>query len=1280
MMALVAHKYMPEQMPIEELRATFAAREHTLEFLVKAIRDQIGARTLTSYLITGPRGSGKTTLVLMLCLRLREEPELAAAWLPVRFPEELPAITSLRDFFATALAVLAEEGIDGARAWHERVEREPDERRSRGLAVTALRRLAEERGRRLILFVENFDQLFDRAWAKEEATLRRLLMSDPFMLIVGTTVRQFEALRAYGRAFFNYFCEVPLKRLDDKQVRALLVSRAEWDGRPDVAERYRAHQADIRAICRLTGGNARLTLMLYEILSHGDIKSVVATLRQLVDQLTPLLKDVLEHELTDQQRKVVDALMRAGGTATPRTLASATRLSLNTVTTQLQRLREAEVVNVQGGGKGRPAYYFVPDQLFCTWYQMRYLHPHRRRIEMFLEVLRTWFKAEQRLERVKSVVAAASSFRGGPLVGAAVAAEYYAASLAGTEHDRAASDLAVATWLKTGNLQEAAFALAELRDVRGEDRRLYEASAYAGLGEWAEEHGDVAIAVQALRFAVERDPTNGETRLRYGVALDKQGEHGLAFECFDEVARDATDPRVKSLALVSRGIARGRQGDTSGAIADFTAVVEPEGAPREQVMRALVGRGSARGQERDLAGAIADFTAGVELEGAPREQLVRALVGRGSARAGQGDLTEAVADFTAVVELEGVPRGQMARALVLRGASRTLQADTAGAIADYTAVVELEGAPHGPVAASLVSRGIAREKQGDSAGAIADYTAVVKLEGAPHELVVRALVRRGTARAQQGNASGALADFTAVVDLEGAPREQGAQALVNRGVSRGQQGDTSGAIADYTAVVELMGAPREQVVRALVGRAAARMQQRDIAGVIADYTALVELEGAACEQVAKALVIRGTAREAQGDTPAAISDYTAVVELEDAPHESVSEALVRRGIAREQQGDTAGAIADYTAVVELDGAPREKVVRALVRRGIARAQQDDASGALADYTAVAGLEGAPREEVAKALFKRGVVRGDQGDASGASADFTAVVELEGAPLGLVGAALINRGVIRGQQGDASGALADYTAVAGLEGAPREEVAKARFNRGVVRGNQGDASGASADFTAVIELEGVPRELVGAALVNRGVARALQGDASGAIRDLTAVVDLSEVPPELQATALFSRAQAYVNFGQSDRAFEDAIAVATNPACSMSLRMWAFAAAARVSTSDQHRVERVCSDAKASISSLAPEQRRESILELLSCLSSAKTASVWLRVWRAVSQDQPPDVLSSLAFLDAVAGVLEGRDRSVLNPLPPEQREFAEEILRKLQPPTPTDTGPVNGVL
>jgi len=156
-MPLIAHKYMPAEIDEEELKATFAARQHTLDYLVKSLRDQAGAETLTSYLITGPRGAGKTTIVLMLCLRIAEDERLAAAWLPVRFPEELPGVTSLRDLLAEALHVMAEDGVADAAELHKKVAAEMDDEQSLELAVGGLRQIAERQGRRLVLFVENLD-------------------------------------------------------------------------------------------------------------------------------------------------------------------------------------------------------------------------------------------------------------------------------------------------------------------------------------------------------------------------------------------------------------------------------------------------------------------------------------------------------------------------------------------------------------------------------------------------------------------------------------------------------------------------------------------------------------------------------------------------------------------------------------------------------------------------------------------------------------------------------------------------------------------------------------------------------------------------------------------------------------------------------------------------------------------------------------------------------------------------------------------------------------------
>jgi tetratricopeptide (TPR) repeat protein/energy-coupling factor transporter ATP-binding protein EcfA2 len=774
-MSLVAHKYTPSEMSEQELEATFAARGHTVDYLLKSLREQIHSGTLSSFVITGPRGSGKSTVIQMVALRIKQDPGLQAAWLPVVFPEEQFNIGSLRDLMAATLQMLVKQGISPANVWLEKVEAETNEEQSLQLAVTGLREVTRQQGKRLVLFIENLNQLLEECLNDQmKGTFRRLLMSDPFMMVIGSTVHLFDSLKDYDESFFNYFGQVMLDRLTAEEVFELLRLRAVFDGNHEFLKELPGHQSKIRAIVLLSGGNPRLVLMLYELLTQRKVTTILQCLTRLVDELTPLLKHEIEN-LPPQQRQIIHALMEKGGAAQPTDLVGPTRLPLNAITTQLGRLKEAQFVEVLGGGKGRTANYTVSDKLFSVWYRMRYLGQNRRRIEMFVEVLRVWFEEEERLVTLRKLALPEQGGAAQFLRDSATTAEYFAASLQGTPHERLATGLCIDQWAKA-DLREAAFAYADLSCGAGEMPDLDEIRAYKGLGDFFFEHGDPHRAIEALNLVIAKHPT---------------------------------DVR----ALNNRGIAKRQLGDNHGAISDYTAVIKLEDAPEEEVARALVDRGATKGLSGDVQGAISDCNAVIEMEDAPKEQTALALFNRGIAKCQFNDIHGAISDYTGVIELEGAPSETVALALFNRGVAKRQLGDNPGAISDYNALIEMEGVPDQYVARALFNRGNAKHQLGDMPAAISDYTAFTEMEGVRVEDVARALVNRGVTKRRLGDAEGAISDWSAVIDMVGVPNEQRARAFFGRWLTFRRQDETL-AVDDLLKVIDLAVMTDDLVVHA----------------------------------------------------------------------------------------------------------------------------------------------------------------------------------------------------------------------------------------------------------------------------------------------------------------------------------------------------------------------------------------------------------------------------------------------------------------------------------
>lgn len=1266
-MTLVTHKYTPAGMSDRELQETFAAREHTVEYLLKSLRDQIHAGTPSSFVVTGPRGAGKSTLIRLVALRIRADPVLNAAWIPIVFPEEQFNVYSLRDLLAATIEILAKEDLPGAKSWLASVEGEASDEQSLQLAITGLKEITRKQGRRLVLFVENIHLWLEQSLdPKSRGTLRRLLMNEPFLMLVGSAIRVLDSLKKYDEALFNYLGEVRLDRLDTDQVFELLRRRAVFDGNDAFLRNFPAQRPKVRAIAQLSGGNPRLTLMLYELLSHLQASTVVQYLRRLVDELTPLFKHEIEN-LPPQQRKIIHALMEQGGTAKPTDLVAPTRLRLNAVTTQLKRLRDAQFVEVSGGGKGRPAYYSTPDRLFGIWYQMRYLNQNRRRIELLVEALRIWFEEDERLLALKDIAEKGRGAALHELRDASTTAEYLAASLRGTQYEIQATESSIDLWTKT-DLREAAAAYADVMAYRSGAELFDEPEAHSKLGEWLVGHGDHRRAIQALD------------------------------EC---IANRPADSRVYAEALVSRGFASANLGNSEDAVADFTAAIALAGAPSNQVAKALSNRGVMKGQRGDVEGAIADFTAAIDLEGAPNEQIAIALFNRGFTKEQHGHVDGAIDDYTSVIELDGAPSDQVARALSNRGALKGQRGDFEAATADYTAAVELEGAPSEQVAIAFFNNGVTKGQRGDVESAIADYTAAIELEGAPSELVGRALVNRGVTKGQRGDIEAAIADFASAIALEGSPSEQVAKALVARGITKGERGDVDGAIADYTAAIELKNAPNEQVAMAHFNRGVTKGQRGDLEGAVADFTVAINLVGAPRKLVAQSLFNRGITKGRRGNLKEAITDFTSTIDLVDAPRELVEQSLFNRGIAKGQRGDVEGAIADYSTAIEFEGAPRELVARALVNRGAERGKRDDVEGAIsdcsavieledapseqvakalvnrgnartlrtdvegaiADYTSAINLESAPRNLVARALLNRGIAREQRSDLEGAIADYTSAITLDGAPIELVVRALLNRGITKEQRGDVENAITDYTSIITLEGAPKELVAQALVNRGVTKGQRGDVEGEIADYTSAIELEGAPSGQVAMALANRGVVKVRRGDVEGSITDFTAAIDLQDAPTEYIALALFNRGNAKRQRGDVNDAVTDYTKILTIGPQNSELTSDA-ASAAFETISQLGGGDAILLAFESLLASTPLDTATETTIRFLNKIAVPKLKSTWPKAWRSLSTNLRPEIVESLRLFEPVCLALETGSNAQLAALPPEQRDFVENVLRR----------------
>ena len=355
--------YNPGFLSDEDLIEQFCVRTGEFESIMGALRTT-GSSGSPHLIVIGPRGSGKTSLLLRVAAEVRSDAVLSRGLLPVALAEESYGVSTCGEFWLECLYHLADQaapvaGIDLRRSWED-IKATVDDETLELRSLAALTQFASAVGKRLLLIVENLDMLF-RDMVDEEAgwRLRHTLQNEPRIILLASATSRFAEIDRPDRALYDLLRSYTLEGLDTSECATLWAKVA---GEEPALDR-------IRPLEILTGGNPRLIAIVARFGSRLSFPELMDELLGLVDEHSEYFRSHLQ-ALPAQERRVYLALAELWQPATTRQIAERVRIDTNRCSVCLKRLENRGVVAVAGGTRRRKRYYLA-ERMVNIYYLLR---------------------------------------------------------------------------------------------------------------------------------------------------------------------------------------------------------------------------------------------------------------------------------------------------------------------------------------------------------------------------------------------------------------------------------------------------------------------------------------------------------------------------------------------------------------------------------------------------------------------------------------------------------------------------------------------------------------------------------------------------------------------------------------------------------------------------------------------------------------------------------------------------------------------------------------------
>jgi nucleoside-triphosphatase THEP1 len=401
----IASIYNPDLLTKEQLINSFVVRLKKFEKIMADLRTATMEKPEQPIMLVGLRGMGKTTMLRRIAYEVENDPNLNQWLVPVIFNEEEYGITTLFKLWETIAEYLEKKSLLFAGLFDRMDEahsRNSDRHRYEVTAFDLLTEALHAQGKKLLLIIDNFGNMFKRFNKQEKQRLREIMMTSPDMRVIasGSLV---SSLFRYDEPLYEFFKIEHLEGLNRKETELVLNKIGTQFPENPVDSYIKNYPEKIEAIRRVTGGIPRSIIILWEILFFDKNGSEFSHLETIMDRLTPLYKHRID-DLPTQQQSILLALGEHFDAMSARELAERTRLNSKQVSAQLSQMQDGELIQVINSFNKNHLYQ-IKDRFLNIWLVMRIARKdNRNRVKWLVEFLRNWLTIEDNNIALKDTI------------------------------------------------------------------------------------------------------------------------------------------------------------------------------------------------------------------------------------------------------------------------------------------------------------------------------------------------------------------------------------------------------------------------------------------------------------------------------------------------------------------------------------------------------------------------------------------------------------------------------------------------------------------------------------------------------------------------------------------------------------------------------------------------------------------------------------------------------------------------------------------------------------